>query len=65
MGNPQLRRSVRAMRDRWAHDERRLAEMFGAYEPEDFSEASEMQRNLGTAIAYANSFLAKFTTTTI
>jgi hypothetical protein len=56
MGNPLKRRAVRAMLQRWKRDEQRLADLFGEDNPE-FSDEAEIQRNLGSAIAYAAGLL--------
>jgi hypothetical protein len=50
--------SVRAMQTRWKRDLARLEKLFGDYDENDFTDGAEMQRNLGTALTYANSFLA-------
>jgi hypothetical protein len=53
------RQMVETMLARWLADERRLKGMFGPYTVEMFDEGSEMQRNLGTAIACAQQFLSR------
>jgi len=60
MGNPLKRRTLRAMLARWRQDEKRFAEIFGERGPE-FSDETEIQRNLGTAITYAQGLLNKIT----
>jgi hypothetical protein len=45
------------MARRWREDELRLQKIFaGAPLQQEFSDATEMLRNLGSAIAYADSF---------
>ena len=56
MGNPLKRRAVREMLQRWKRDEKRLANLFGEDNPE-FSDEAKIQRNLGSAIAYAAGLL--------
>lgn len=58
MGIPEKRRAVGSMARRWQKDLVRLHALFGEYTENDFSDDSEMQRNLGTALAYAQDFLA-------
>lgn len=53
------RHVVRAMLARWKADEKRLEELFGPYDHNDFSDGAEMQRNLGSAIGAACGYLAK------
>ena len=50
------KRTVRAMVRRWRKDEARLEELFGAGSDE-FSDVTEMLRNIGTAIAYAQGYV--------
>ena len=62
MGVPEQKRSVNAMLRRWRYDELRLQDLFNRGQPvdgDDFTDGGEMLRNLGTAIAYADRFLAK------
>lgn len=47
---------ITAMLSRWRRDEARLEKMFNG--GEEFSDGTEILRNLGTAIAYANGWLA-------
>ncbi len=60
MGNPAKRRTINAMLQRWKRDERRLEELFGV-DGEEFSDETEMQRNIGSAIAYAGAFVKRLT----
>ncbi len=48
------------MLQRWKRDERRLEELFGV-DGEEFSDETEMQRNIGSAIAYAGAFVKRLT----
>lgn len=59
MGIPEKCRAVNAMYRGWKKDLRRLESLFGRYDHEDFSDGAEMQRNLGTAVAFAVQFLSK------
>lgn len=63
MGIPAERRAVRSMLDRWKRDEARLQDLFNRGAPvdtNDLTDAGEILRNIGTAIAYANAWLARF-----
>ena len=55
MTEAQKKRKVKAMYRRWLDDEKLLDEMANRPEPE-FSHLSEILRNLGTAIAYAQAY---------
>lgn len=56
---PRNRIVVAGMRRRWIKDLRRLEIMFGPYNAADFGPEPDMMRNLGTAIAEAEFFLAR------
>ncbi len=61
MGVPLQRRSVQAMARRWRDDEARLQDLFNRGQPvdtDDLTDPGEMLRNLGSAIAHADAFLA-------
>ncbi len=60
MGNPATRRTINAMMCRWLQDEARLKELFGV-DGEEFSDETEMQRNIGSAIAYAGALVKRLT----
>lgn len=47
--------AVKTMYDKWRRDEKALERLFA--DEGEFSDGVEMKRNLGTAIAYAASFL--------
>jgi hypothetical protein len=52
------KRIVKAMYRRWLEDEKILDEIAQWPEPQ-YSDLNEMLRNLGTAIAYAQSFVTR------
>jgi hypothetical protein len=56
-------RAVMAMLRRWEADLVRLEKLFGSYDENDFSNAAEMQRNLGSAATAAEMFLSSRTST--
>lgn len=56
MTREQAKRLVSAMVRRWRRDEAAIQKLAATDEPE-FSDVAEIARNLGTAIAHADSFL--------
>jgi hypothetical protein len=54
----QKKRKVKAIYRRWLEDEKFFDEIASSQEPE-YSDISEVLRNLGSAIAYAQRFVAK------
>jgi hypothetical protein len=58
MTGAQKKRKVKAMFRRWLEDEKLLDEIAQRPEPQ-FSDLSEVLRNLGSAIAYAQAYVNK------